>query len=284
MRKGYTQLWFPTAALLVFLQVFPSATSATNAQSRMDNLNSQSRGKQSIDETLYGELLKRAQERMPVRGISTAGTTYTSAHIELVEDVVKSCNKVLSLNEQNELIYDNNEGGLGNSRIFDFIAKENPRISGKDALNSLEKNTLESRQRSAVPKVLKGNRESAQHSCNGDRPQDDEREDEHENEARRISKKKMAKHRSARFPDEEVYKNLLLRALARRPFPEDGNLKAAGNHRYTAEQNALVDDVVRTCTQALDKYGLFEVFQRLLSDLGVPEMNRHTFHNRVAAV
>ena len=46
-----------------------------------------------------------------------------------------------------------------------------------------------------------------------------------------------------------------------------------GHQKYSFEHFALVGDVVRTCTETLDQFGLFEVFKRLLADLGLPGIN-----------
>ena len=94
----------------------------------------------------------------------------------------------------------------------------------------------------------------------------------------------IVKQSSSRFLDNEVYKNLLLRAQERRSLAGNGNFKAAGNSRYTAEHYALIEDVVDTCTKNFDQSGLFEVFERLRSELGMAGMIRNTFNNRVVAL
>lgn len=45
-----------------------------------------------------------------------------------------------------------------------------------------------------------------------------------------------------------------------------------------------MEDVVRSGSEFFDHCGLFEVFQRLVSDLGMNEGNRNTFNNRVVAL
>lgn len=251
-----SRLWLTAAALLVVHVMFPSY--ATSAQSGMDKLKTIYRRKRSIDEALYGDLSLRAQQRRSERGICMAGKKDKS---ELVEDVVKSCNEVLSLNEQDKVV----QRLTSDLRIVPITR------------GTFVDRALTMRKELGCDNIFQENH--PQLSAVGDRSVDDVT-----NGAKGTATGKIVKQSSARYLDEEVYRNLLLRAQERSPFLENGNSKAVGNSRYSAEQNALLEDVVKTCTECLNQSGLLDVYQRLLSDLGFTGINRNTFNNRVAAV
>jgi hypothetical protein len=186
-----SRLWLTAAALLVVHVMFPSY--ATSAQSGMDKLKTIYRRKRSIDEALYGDLSLRAQQRRSERGICMAGKKDNS---ELVEDVVKSCKEVLSLNEQNQVL-----------QRLTLDLRIVPITKG-----TFVDRALTMRKELGCDNIFQENH--PQLSAVGDRSVDDVKEYEQKREdangVKGTATGKIVKKSSARYLDEEVYRNLLL--------------------------------------------------------------------------
>lgn len=80
-----------------------------------------------------------------------------------------------------------------------------------------------------------------------------------------------------RCVDEELYNNLLVKAQNR--VGEPGSSKT----KYTLEHSELIEDIVSTC-DFLIVGEQFEVFRRLIEDLGIPQMPQSVFNARARAV
>lgn len=294
--------WLLTAAVLLVVH-------ATNAQRGMEIFDNLTQWKRSIAEKEYGNLLSRAQKRREVgERSSEAGRKYTSEHTDLVNDVVRSYNKALSLSGQHKVLqrlildlgilpmtkgtfceragairkeigYCGKAGavfkshvGIENSRILDSVFEANPKISTKEAFDALQEKLKG--QLSTAPTLLdvrhwlkyrksrmRGARLAGGHSAN-------------------VTEGRVDQKSTGSF-NEEVYKNLLHRAQERRKSVENVSLRTNGYRKYTAEHYALMDDVVRSCDEFYDHCGLFEVFQKVLSDMGMGEVNRNTFNSQL---